>query len=308
MNATTNPVQRQMLLVALLVPALSILWSGGAAAGTQYNTFEDAAVAQAKAWQSGKKARPMLSSDGMVVFPFGQSMPTLTCSPARACDVEMEPGEKVKQVTLGDKSNWDWNGAESVSKGLTIQHVVFQPRDIEVETNVMIFTDRRTYHIKLRSPKEAGAYLNRVGFYYPEQLVESWESKMGAEATVKAKEEQNNALTTSVPFEKWDFDYRIEGDADFKPVRVMNDGERVIMEMPDSLRTSANPILQLLDDKDNVMKANYRRDEDPDTGKIHFVVYRLFKRAELVIDDQKVRIIWKKKEKSTWKSLFGSSN
>lgn len=276
-------------------------------AGTQFNTYEDAAVALAKEWQAGGKARVMISSDGMVIFPFGQKMPKLTCSPTRACDVQMQPGEKVRKVILGDGVNWTWDAADSIENGLAVQHVVFQPRDSNVESNVIITTDRRTYHIKLYAPKEEGVYLNRVGFYYPQELVASWASKMGAEAKVQAKEESMNVTAYVDPL-KMDRGYRIEGKADFQPVVVFNDGQRVYMEMPDSLRSGDHPTLHLLDDKDRVMVVNYRRHEDETTGKVHYIVDTLFSRAELVSGSEKVRIIWKKKEKSFWGGSGGNSS
>lgn len=268
-------------------------------AGTKYNELEDAAVVQARIWQAGGKAKPIMSSDGKIIFAFGQSMPKLTCSPTRACDVEMQAGEKVKKVILGDKVNWEWQGAESIERGLTIQHVVFQPRDNDVESNVIITTDRRTYHMKLFAPKHEGVYLNRVGFYYPQDLVQDWEEKVWAAEAAQIKEEKHNVMSVAVSPEKMDFDYQIAGNSEFKPVRVFNNGEQVFMEMPDRLRNGANPVLLLLDDKGQVMPVNYRRNVDPDTGKIHYVVDKIFNQAELVIDKEKVIITWTRNKKNS---------
>lgn len=272
--------------------------SASAHAAKQYNELEDAAVAQAREWQSGGKARPIMSSDGKIVFAYGQSMPKLTCSPTRACDIEMQPNEKVRKVILGDGVNWKWEAADSVENGKPVQHVVFQPNDKNLESNVIITTDKRTYHIKLFSPQEEGIYLNRVGFYYPQELVQSWEDKAGVTATVEAKERSLSVMPAAVSPQKIAFDYRIDGKADFKPVRVFNDGERVFIEMPDSLRNGTNPILMLLDAKGNGMVASYRREEDPETNKVHFVVDKLFDTAMLVSDSDSVKITWKRKEKS----------
>lgn len=275
------------------------------AAAERYNAFEDAAVAQAKIWQAGGKARPLMSSDGKVVFAYGQSMPKLTCSPTRACDVELEPMEKVKKVILGDGVNWTWTGAESIERGKTVAHVIFQPKDSDLESNVIITTDRRTYHIKLFAPKIEGAYLNRVAFYYPEELVTSWSEKMGEAEAAKAKEDGFQVMHTAVSPEKLAFDYRVEGNGDFKPLRVFNDGERVYMEMPDSLHSGESPILLLLNEKGDAMVVNYRREEDPETRKIHYVVDKLFSKAELRVGSDSVKISWKRKEKGFWKSFGG---
>ncbi len=277
--------------------------AGHALAGPQtYHELDDAAVAQAKAWQSGGKARPLMSSDGKIVFAFGQSMPKLICSPGRACDVEMEPGEKVKTVILADKANWEWQGAESIERGVTVQHLVFQPRDKELETNVIVTTDRRTYHIRLFAPKVEGDYLNRAGFYYPSEMVSSWAEKMGVEAAVTAKKEGANVMPVAVAPQKLAFDYRIDGETSFTPLRVFNDGERVYFEMPESLRHGENPVFMLIDEVGKHMVVNYRREVDEATAKIHYVVDKLFNKGELRMGSESVKISWKRKEKSWWKT------
>ena len=277
-----------------------------AIAGEKYNVLEDAAVAQAREWQTGGKAKPIMSSDGMVIFPFGQSMPKLTCSPTRACDVQMQPLEKVKKVILGDGVNWTWQPADSIEQGKPVQHVVFQPRDNAIESNVIITTDHRTYHIKLYAPKQEGVYLNRVGFYYPQDLVQSWEDKAGVESAAQTKAQSVNVMPMAVSPEKLAFDYRIDGDADFRPVRVFNDNERVYLEMPDSLRNGTNPVLLLLDAQNKAMVTTYRREEDPETHKVHFVVDKLFDKAVLLSDPEKITITWKRKEKKGFFSWGGN--
>lgn len=291
---------------------ISIATIIGMSFGTQvfaqrFNTLEDAAVSQAKIWQAGGQAKPLMSSDGKVVFAFGQSMPKLTCSPGRACDIEMEPGERVKKVILADGVNWQWDAAESVERGKAIQHVVVQPKDKDLETNVIITTDRRTYHIKLYAPKVEGAYLNRIGFYYPDALVSSWEDRMRSEANALEKEADMNVMPSAVSPMDLAFDYRIEGDADFKPLRVFNDGERVYMTMPENLRTGEHPVFSLLDEKGKQMVVNYRRQEDKATGTIHYVIDKLFAKGELRRGSEMVSITWSRKQKQGFWSGFGSN-
>lgn len=287
-----------ILINGILALVAGCIGGTAAAATERYNMLEDAAVAQAKVWQSGGKAKPLMSSDGKVIFAYGQSMPKLTCSPQRACDVEMEPNEKVKTVILGDQVNWSWLPAESMERGKVVRHVVIQPKDKDVESNAIITTDRRTYHIKLYSPEVEGAYLNRVGFYYPEDLVSSWAEKMGEEAEAFQKEEGLRAMPRSVPSGDIDLDYRITGDTDFKPLNVFNDGERVTMMMPESLRTGENPVFIQIDEKGNAMVLNYRREVSSTTGAIRYVVDKLFAQGELRRGSETVKISWKKKEKS----------
>jgi type IV secretion system protein VirB9 len=282
-----------------VVLILSSLWAGSlASAGQRYNVLEDAIESQAQRWQSGEKAKPIMSSDGKVIFPFGQAMPRLTCSPTRACDIELEPGETPRKVILGDQANWTWEAADSIERGKTVNHVVAQPRDNDVESNMIITTDRRTYHIKLYAPKKEGVYLNRIGFYYPEQLVSSWDEKAGKAVSAQAKEQSLNVMPAAVPPEQMAFDYRIDGDADFKPVRVFNDGERTYITMPEDVRRGEYPTLSLLDEDGKTMVVDYRRKINQKTGEISFQVDKLFHKAELHRGKEKVRIIWIRKEKT----------
>jgi type IV secretion system protein TrbG len=289
-----------------LILGSGLVFVGQVLAQDKFSHLEDAAEAQAKIWQAGGKARSLMSSDGKVVFAYGQSMPKLTCSPLRACDVEMEPGEKVKKVILGDGVNWQWDAAESVERGKQVQHIVIQPKDRELETNLIVTTDRRTYHIKLYSPKIEGAYINRMGFYYPSELVSSWADKMGVEAAAAAKEDGLNVLPIAVAPGQLSFDYKVEGDADFKPLRVFNNGEQVFMAMPDSMKNGENPAFLLIDESGKAMVVNYRRDVDKTTGSIHYVVDKLFSKGELRRGSETIKIDWKRKEKGFWNR--GSGN
>lgn len=264
----------------------------------RYNVLDDAIESQAQRWQSGEKARPIMSSDGKVIFPFGQAMPKLTCSPSRACDIELEPGEIPRTVILGDQANWTWQPADSIEKGKIVNHVVAQPRDNNVESNMIITTDRRTYHIKLYAPKKEGVYLNRVGFYYPEQLVTSWDERAGRVATAKAKEEAINAMPVPVSPEQMSFDYRVEGNADFKPARVFNDGERTYITMPEDVQRGEYPTLSLIDEDGKLMVVDYRRRINQKTGEVTFQVDKLFHVAELHRGKEKIKIIWIRKEKN----------
>ena len=286
--------------------ALGLTLTGYAVAQDRFNRLEDAAVEQAKIWQAGGKSRALMSSDGKIVFAFGQSMPKLTCSPTRACDVEMEPGEQVRKVIIGDGVNWQWDGADSIERGKTVQHIIFQPKDRDLETNAIVTTDRRTYHIKLYSPKIEGAYINRAGFYYPSELVSSWADKVAVQVAEKQKEVASNVMPVAVLPQKLAFDYEISGSADFKPLRVFNDGERVYMEMPAILNTGENPVFMLTDERGKDMVVNYRREIDSATRTVHYVVDKLFAIGQLRMGSETVKVEWLRKKKSFWN--FGGAS
>ena len=62
----------------------------------------DRALKLSKEWQR-MPSSASLADAGKVVFPFGETLHTITCAPLRQCDIQLQPGEKVNNVKIGDK-------------------------------------------------------------------------------------------------------------------------------------------------------------------------------------------------------------
>lgn len=276
-----------------------------AGGGTKYLTLQDAAVAEAKKWRTTGVAKPILTDDGKVLFPYGQYMPTVTCTLIRVCDIELEEGEKTTdKPKMGDTARWIVSRFESGTGDKVVVHVSVKPTETNIETNMIIPTDRRVYHVRIVSPATEGDYVNRAGFYYPQDLVDVW--KVKEDDTVKAakKREELEIAAPAVSVDKLDFEYRIDGKAKFKPVRVFNDGEKVWIQMPDRMQQSEAPVLVLLDKSEKPVFVNYR------VKDTYFIVDKLFDKAILVVgtdgDEEKITLTWKKTEPRSWFS-FGSA-
>lgn len=282
--------------VALLMP---MAW----AEPVKYLRVEDAALAQAKKWQRTGDAKPILSDDGKVLYPFGQYMPTLTCSPLRACDIELEPGEEVVSKPMaGDTARWMIARMESGPADNTTIHVVAKPRAEALATNLIIPTDRRVYHIELKSVSTSKGYVHRVGFYYPEDMVAQW----GRDTTkLKKLEAARDELVVSdlpsIALDQVDFDYKIDGTANFRPVRVFNDGKKTYIQMPSGVAYGEMPVLVVLDEKDNPMLVNYRNKHG------YFIVDKVVQKAMLVLgsDDTMVKVTITQVKKSESLSAAG---
>lgn len=274
-----------------------------AAGNKKFLTLEDAAVSQARQWQKTGVAKPIMSDDGKILFPFGQYLPTITCAPLRACDVELEPGEIVtEKPKTGDSVRWTISKAMSGTGDKKITHVVVKPRDTNLDTNLIIFTDKRTYHLRLYSNASEKDYLNRVGFYYPQDIAEEWdESARLAEKEAKDEKKRVLANLPAVPLDKLDFAYKIEGDdARFKPTRVFNDGEHVYLQMPAEMKSGESPALVLLDKNGKATQVVNWRPVDGGYWKVD----KLFDKALLVIgtdgDETKVYVTWTKNQNKFW--------
>ena len=85
---------------ALAAAVLTLVFAGTAHAGSR----PDAAVREAAQQFATTGKAPVIERSDSVVYPFGESQPVLQCTPLRACDVELEAGEVVHGVALGDLS------------------------------------------------------------------------------------------------------------------------------------------------------------------------------------------------------------
>ncbi|MBN3815192.1 P-type conjugative transfer protein TrbG [Paraburkholderia sp. Se-20369] len=286
-----------------------VVLSANADAGQRFLTLEDAAVAQAKKWQQTGQAKPIISDDGRIMYPFGQYLPKLTCTLMRVCDIQLEPGELVTgKPVAGDTARWMMSKQASGTGDKAITHVIVKPTDVNIRTNLIITTDRRTYQIELFSSPNERDYLNMIGFYYPEDLTSEWDES----AKLKAREQKarDQLVAADLPVgsaDRLDFDYSIDGgsDAAFKPVRVYNDGLKTYIQLPDGVPMAEAPVLLLIDKDNKPAIVNWR----PKTPTL-YEVDKLFDKAMLVVgtngDEQKITITWNKHKRSFWSRVGGN--
>jgi type IV secretion system protein VirB9 len=283
--------------------------SANAVAGQRFLTLEDAAVAQAKKWQQTGQAKPIISDDGRIMYPYGQYLPKLTCTLMRVCDIQLEPGELLTgKPVSGDTARWMMSKQTSGTGDKAITHVIVKPTDVNIQTNLIITTDRRTYQVELYSSPNEKDYLNMIGFYYPEDLTSEWDES----AKLKAKEQKahDQLVAAQLPAgaaDRLDFDYSIDGGSGvaFKPVRVYNDGLKTYIQLPEGVPTAEAPVLLLIGKDNKPEIVNWR----PKTPTL-YEVDKLFDKAMLVVgtdgDEQKITITWNKHNRSFWSRAGGN--
>lgn len=240
---------------------------------------EQAGLAISKAWidRSGQAVKPVPGGDGAVRFRFGSSQPSIVCAVLQVCDVELQPGEQVSSVNLGDAVRWLVEPAVSGDGPTAVQHLILKPLDVGLETSLVVTTNLRTYHLRLRSHRTD--YMPRVAFSYPEEAAAKWAALKQAEAVER---KTNTIAATGEYLGQLDFGYRISGRAAWKPVRVYNDGVKTIIEMPRAMAATEAPTLLALRDsgtpfkKDEQVMVNYRLQGS------RYIVDSLFEKAILI--------------------------
>lgn len=288
-----------MKKLVLLAAGIALCANAFAAGGKRFLTLEDAAVSQAKKWQQTGTAKPIISDDGRVMYPFGQYLPKLTCTLMRVCDIQLQPGEIVTGKPLaGDTVRWKMSKQVSGSGDQAVTHIVVKPTDTNIATNLLITTDRRSYQVELLSSPSEKDYVNMIGFYYPEDIAAEWdESARLKEKSQRARERLVAAEMPAGSIEKLDFAYSMDGDAQFKPLRVYNNGQKVYVQMPESVTAAEAPVLMRVGTDGKLEILNWRA-KTPTL----YEVDGLFEKAILLVgtdgDERKVSIEWTKHKRS----------
>ena len=220
---------------------------------------------------------PIGGTNGFITFPYGLNQVSIVCAPFHVCDVALQPGEHVNSVNVGDSVRWSIEPAVTGSGAEEVQHVIIKAREVGLETSLVVATDRRAYHLRLRSHKTR--YMPKIAFNYPEDSAAKF-SVLKTRQQQDRKEKTIPHTTDYLP--KLSFEYDVEGYAAWKPVRVYNDGARTVIEMPPSITQTEAPILLivrkeggLFTDAEEVM-VNYQLQGS------RYVVDTVFQKAVLV--------------------------
>ena len=184
---------------------------------------------------------PVAGANGFITFPYGVNQISIVCAPLHVCDVALQPGEHVNSVNVGDNVRWSIEPALTGSGAEEVQHVIIKPREVGLDTSLVVATNRRAYYLRLRSHRTR--YMPQVAFSYPEDSAVKFDI-LKARQTREVKEKTIPNTSDYLP--KLSFEYDVAGQAAWKPVRVYNDGTRTVIEMPPSITQTEAPILLIV--------------------------------------------------------------
>lgn len=196
----------------------------------------------------GSRGLVTKGTDGKVVFLFGEVQPSIVCSPLQVCDIELQAGEIVRDVLVGDTVRWKVEPATSGAVGGQAIHLIVKPAETGLVTSMVVTTSRRTYHIQLKS--HPTQYMARVGFEYPEDV----STKL---ADINARLEASTIPGAGVPAEQLNFAYSVSGGASWRPTRVYTDGTKTYIQFPKSMSSQDAPVLFVVSGGENRI-VNYR--------------------------------------------------
>jgi type IV secretion system protein VirB9 len=218
-------------------------------------------------------------------YPFAEgALYQLYAAPGQVTDIALEPGEQLAgtgPVAAGDTARWIIGDTTSGAGAGARVHILVKPVRPDIATNLVINTDRRTYHLELKATP--ATYMASVSWSYPQDRLIALR-QAGASARAAAP------VATGLDVDRLSFGYRIEGDnPSWRPLRAFDDGRQVFIEFPPSVAQGEMPPLFVIGTGGAGELVNYRvRDR-------FMVVDRLFAAAELKLGDRKatkrVRIV-----------------
>jgi type IV secretion system protein VirB9 len=212
------------------------------------------------------------SSDGyinaMQVYPYTDgALYKLYAAPEHVTDIALQPGETLMAVSSGDTVRWTIGDTTSGSGDAKQVHVLVKPFAPGLKTNLVIATDRRSYHLHLESTERTA--MAAISWTYPLDRLFALQ-RQNAQADAAAP------LVTGIVVENIKFRYAITGDSPpWRPLRAFDDSSKVYIEFPARIdQGEAPPLFVVGPDGDNQL-VNYR------VRGNYYIVDRLFPAAEL---------------------------
>jgi type IV secretion system protein VirB9 len=193
--------------------------------------------------------------------------------PERITDIAFEVGEQIVSIGGGESQRWTISDTQSGKEPYMRKHIFVKPHQIDISTNLVITTDRRTYHIELHS-------LDNV----PYQASVSWKYPGSALIIANDTGKSTNEVVPETPLSglgkrQLNFNYHFvatERPA-WMPRRVFDDGHKTYIEFPEGMQDTEAPILYGLSNAKQQEVINYRR------HKNFYIIDHMTDVAELTI-------------------------
>ena len=212
------------------------------------------------------------------VFPFVDgAIYQVYTAPGAVTDIALQPGEGLVSVAAGDTVRWVIGDTTSGSGTEKRTHILVKPFASGLATNLVVTTDRRSYHLQLTATSRTA--MAALSWTYPaDQLIALRRAAEQAEAAAPVAE--------GLSVDSLHFNYAISGDrAPWRPLRAFDDGRQTFIEFPESMAVGEAPPFFIIGPTGEAELANYRV-----RGR-YYVIDRLFDEAQLRLGTRRQQII-----------------
>ena len=173
--------------------------------------------------------------------------------------------------------------AKNPYTGDNIQHLFLKPAYSKLDSSMVVITDRRVYHFRIKSFSDT--HMAMVKFKYP-QTRSVWATRANDREAAEGVSVENEYITVTNP-EFLSFDYKMKygfRKPEFLPRRVYDDGRKTYIVLDDIVLNKKLPVL--FNERNEIV--NYS------VHKNTLIVPRLINKTTLRLGKQKV-IIYKKR-------------
>lgn len=237
---------------------------------------------QAQITQANEEARVAPTREGYVnavqVWPFADgALYQVYASPERVTVIALQPGEELVTVAAGDTVRWIVGDTSSGTGAEQRVNVLVKPIRVDIRTNLVVTTDRRTYLMELISTEKT--WMASVSWEYPRDRMLALRKQSRA-AEVAAPIEQGLSL------ERLRFRYALSGDRpSWRPLRAFDDGGKVYIQFPAGIAQGELPPLFVIGPQGDGQLVNYR------FRSPYYIVDRLFGAAELRLGGEEGEVV-----------------
>ena len=212
------------------------------------------------------------------VFPFSDgAIYQVYTAPGAVTDISLQVGESLVAVAAGDTVRWVIGDTTSGAGAEKRTHILVKPFASGLATNLVITTDRRSYHVQLTATSRTA--MAAMSWTYPaDQLIALRRAAEQAAAVAPVSE--------GLAIDSLHFNYAISGDTPaWRPLRAFDDGRQTFVEFPATIAVGDAPPLFIVGSTGEAELVNYRV-----RGRF-YVVDRIFDIAELRLGTRTQQIV-----------------
>ena len=191
--------------------------------------------------------RPKDYNGALMLYDYDSSLVyQVFTMPLRVTDIYLEPGEKlIEQPFCGDTTRWNIGGGVSKTAGVDTQHLYLKPSEEGLETTLIVNTDRRIYHLIIKSFKDT--FMMAVMWHYPglgmplDFLSGSTPTSSAAERDAKQGSDPGERDPSAIAIDPLllSIDYTVSypkgNPPQWLPTLVLDDGAKTYIVLPDTV-------------------------------------------------------------------------
>jgi P-type conjugative transfer protein TrbG len=216
--------------------------------------------------------------DAVQIYPYTPgALYRLYAAPEQVTDIGLQPGEQLVAVSAGDTVRWVVGDTTSGAGDTKQVHVLVKPFAPGLKTNLIVTTDRRTYHVAMESTDRTS--MAAISWTYPQD-------RLFALRQQNPRADEARPIDQGLSLDKLRFRYAISGDdPPWKPVRAFDDGSKVFIEFPARIDQGEAPPLFVVGPTGESELVNYR------VRGNYYIVDRLFGAAELRLGQDPQQVV-----------------